>query len=400
MNKEKLTRAWRMFGYFVSMGICAFFALYMSAEIGWVFFYIFAAALVFSLAITFGMYRSGCVEIQADISDSMVYKGEIVKLKFSVRNRSIFPVPAVRIKLRECDSLESDENTNLYTVSVSPRSSTEFEILFKAKMWGGAVIGAENIAMVDFLNFLNISMYKETGLNTYSKTIRVFPNIPDIPADTPLVKNTCETIRFSDEVEDTKETDKANFFGGMPGYTHREYAEGDPIKRINWKLSSRRDIYMVRLDDEIEAMQQVIVLDSMGSERALDERAVEGMLAVTASLVKLGFESTVWINGKNGFESYDISEYGDVQMLQTVLAKYDFCHENKKVLRIPTEDMQSKKTSSGFMLFTSLADAALSAEIFSAETGGVNVTPVIAGKNICVNEPYWIINEDYTAVLQ
>ena len=323
--KKIMAAAARILGYIAALGISVLFALYLNAPAGWTLFYVLAAAPVFSLLVTFITYKCGFVLVSADISGNMVYKGESVKLKITAENRSILPVPALIVRLRPCSGFTAD-GKGVYVVSVSPRSETVLEVNFKAKMWGREYLGADSITLCDFLKIAEFPVYVERGLNSYACEVKVFPNIPDIPSDTPLVKSAAESIRFSDDSEDTKESDKNNLSGGMPGYTHREYVEGDPIRRINWKLSSKRDVYMVRLDDEIEAMQQVIVLDSVGSEHYLDERIVEGMLAVVFSLFRLGFESTVWINTKNGFVSRDISDYGDVTALQSALADYDFIH--------------------------------------------------------------------------
>lgn len=400
MAKDKIKKitaaAARIFGYVTAIGISVLFALYLNAPAGWTLFYVLAAAPVFSLLVTFITYKCGFVSVSADISGNMVYKGESVKLKITAENSSILPVPALIVRLRPCSGFTAD-GKGMYVVSISPRSTTVLEVDFKAKMWGREFLGADSVTLCDFLKIAEFPVYVERGLNTYACEVRVFPNIPDIPSDTPLVKSAAESIRFSDDSEDTKESDKNNLSGGMPGYTHREYVEGDPIRRINWKLSSKRDVYMVRLDDEIEAMQQVIVLDSVGGEHYLDERIVEGMLAVVFSLFRLGFESTVWINTKNGFVSRDISDYGDVTALQSALADYDFIHGRRNVMRIPLDELQSKKQSGGIMLFTSAGDKELAAEIESVRGGGTAVTTAAVGETMVLPSPCWLIAEDYTA---
>ena len=37
--------------------------------------------------------------------------------------------------------------------------------------------------------------------------------------------------------------------GGLPGYEHRDYVPGDPLRRINYKLSAKRGRIMVRLEE-------------------------------------------------------------------------------------------------------------------------------------------------------
>lgn len=402
MKKHRQSKAAAMFlrivGYLAAMGFCLFFALYMSAYTGWIFFIILAAAPVFSAVITLAVHLGRKLEISAEVSENTVYKNEDFSFRIRIRNKSFFPVPAVIIRLTECEGFIVSGGTE-YTAGVSPKSETEFEVKFKAEMWGPAQIGIENVRTEDFLHFFSLSLYKETGEHRYSEKIKVFPDIPDVPSDMPLVRSAAETIRFSDESEDTKENDGLNLFGGMPGYTHREYTEGDPVRRINWKLSSKKDVYMVRLDDEVEAMQQTIVLDSTGGGRAFNERAVEGVLAVVFSLFRLGFESTVWYNSKDGFVPFDITEAGDVSALQTAFAEYGFLPAEKAAERIPREELAERGKAGGIILFTPCPDAALAAEAEELRHSGTEVTAVIAGENGAFEPPYWIIGSDFTAEL-
>ncbi len=388
----------RILGYLAALEICALFALYMSAAVGWTFFYILAAAPLFSFIITAVTAWTKSIEISTDVNSNTVYKNQCVRLKVTVKNKSFFPVPAAEIRLNGCEGFTADKKNLLCSLSVLPRSSAELEVNFRAEMWGAVRIGIESVSLSDFLHFISVPLYKETGWETYSHTVKVFPNIPDVPSDTPLIKSAAETIRFADDCEDTKETDGFNMFGGMPGYTHREYIEGDPIKRINWKLSSKKDIYMVRLDDETEAMQQVIVLDSKGGSKADNERAVEGLLAAVFSLFRLGFESTVWLNTKDGFVPADISDYGDVVSLQTMLADYSFTND-PAAERIPAGRLAERKQSGGIMLFSPMADFRLASAAEAAGKDGTAVTAVIAGENCAIPAPYWILNADCTARL-
>ncbi|MCD7730998.1 MAG: DUF58 domain-containing protein [Oscillospiraceae bacterium] len=388
----------RIIGYLIAMGITVFFSLYMSAQTGWIFFYVLAAAPVFSLIITLITYISKFVEVSADVSSNMVYKSEEFFLRVKVRNKSILPVPAVIVKISEYEGFETDKRTE-YSVSVSPRSETSFEVRFKALMWGAEEIGIEEISMMDFLHLVKLPIYKgkKRSSASYSCVVKVFPNIPDVPSDMPLIRNAAETIRFSDESEDTKENNGLNLFGSMPGYTHREYAPGDPVKRINWKLSSKRDVYMVRLDDEAEAMRQIIVLDSVGSSRAYNERAVEGVLAIAFSLFRLGFESTVWYNTRDGFVSADIKDFGDISALQTAFADYSFITLEKAAERIPISTISSEGKGGGIILFTPSPDYAIAAEADAAYRSGEGFTAVVAGEASPAVSPCWIMAEDYTA---
>ena len=84
---------------------------------------------------------------------------------------------------------------------------------------------------------------------------------------------------------------------GVPGYEHRDYVPGDPLKRINWKLSSKKDQLMVRLDEKVSSSSQVMRLDLVLPEKPerrhyeISDNIIEASLALLSMLVMSGYES-------------------------------------------------------------------------------------------------------------
>lgn len=386
--------------YFLAIAIGVAFALCLSATIGWTFVYMLVCAPIFSLGITFFLTRRKRVSIVSDVDRTMLYKGEYAVLRIIVRNKSIFPVPAVKIKIYTQGGLVPEKNCEYYVVSVSPRSESLVEIKYRAKVWGRYIIGAESSFMHDFIGFFKFRMSCVDAVNE----VKIFPDIPEIQGDSPLLRSATENARIADDSEETTESENVTSFSGMPGYTHREYVEGDPVRRINWKLSSKRDKYMVRLDDEIESIKQNIVLDSVGGGNIFDnERAVEGMLAATLGLLKCGFESTVYCSFNGTYEAYAMTDPADVSVLQTKLADFSFerlLSGKKKQGRVPIEEIMSGSGSRAMMIYTPFFDDSLSSEIAAASEQGMTCAVVTSDKNFSSSaEQLWRINEDYSAEL-
>ncbi len=378
--------------YLFAIGLGVLFALFLSAKVGWTFVYVLVCAPVFSFFVTLFLHRRKSVTLTADVNRTMIYKRETVTLRITAKNRSIFPVPAVKIRLSVPDNLTSEKDTASYVISIPPRSETAAEITFTARVWGVCYIGAESAALYDFLGVFHFNM-PSAGL---LREVKVFPDIPEMQGDAPLLRAAAENARFADDSEETKETDGINSFAGMPGYTHREYTEGDPVRRINWKLSSKRDKYMVRLDDEIESVQQNMVLDCVGGSGVYEnERAVEGILAAALGLLKCGFESSVYCRFDGAYEVFEISEPADVTALQTRLADYKFtAAEAFKGKRIP----DISEGSGAILLYTPCFDKRLAAEISAAEDNGI-LTAVVSSDPEAAGSAYqlWRLNEDYSA---
>ncbi len=385
--------------YLMAIGFGLFFALYMSASIGWVFVYMLVLAPVFSFGVTLFFKLTHKIRITADVDRSMLYKGETATLRIIAENKSIYPVPAVKIKLFLPKNLTYQENASSCVISIPPRSVSEIKIEYKAKVWGICSIGAESSQLYDYMGFFRFSIPCENACCE----IKIFPDVPDIPGDSPLLRSAAERARYFDDSEETKENDGYSNFGGMPGYTHREYTEGDPIRRINWKLSSKRDKYMVRLDDEVETIQQTIVLDPCGGNDVFEnERAVEGMLAASLGLLKCGFESTVYCVFNGVFECFEISDTADILALQIRFADYRFSDGYNGTApigeRIPLSLISGN--GKGIILYTPLFDRSLDSEIAAAESVGIT-TIVISSDSVSSGSAYqvWRLNDDYSADL-
>lgn len=391
----------KIFLYLLAIGFGVFFALYMSATVGWTFVYVLVCSPVFSFIVTLVLKLRGKVTVSFDVNRSMLYKGETATLKIIAENKSVLPVPAIKAKLFSPKGLECDRTASNCVISIPPRSVTVLEINYKAKVWGICNIGAETIFLHDFMNFFRFQM---PCANSVCE-IKVFPNIPEIPGDSPLLRSAVERAKFSDDNEETKESDGSTNFGGMPGYTHREYEEGDPVKRINWKLSSKREKYMVRLDDEVETVQQTIVLDPCGGMNVFEnERAVEGILAAALGLLKCGFESTVYCRFNGVFETFEMTDPADVSALQVRFADYRFVSGfdsgNYKGERIPVSVISESSGGKGILFYTPLFDKRLDGEIAAAEGAGIS-TAVISADSVSSGNAsqVWRLNEDHSAEL-
>ena len=131
------------------------------------------------------------IEITSDVSGNMVYKGEDVKLRITVSNKSIFPVPAVRIVLKECGGMKNRNGKENYVVSIQPKGSTVLEADYKAESWGKAALGAKSVFITDFLDLFSLDLH--CGASGHE--VKIIPNIPDIPSDTPIIKSAAVICR-------------------------------------------------------------------------------------------------------------------------------------------------------------------------------------------------------------
>ena len=181
----------------------------------------------------------------------------------------------------------------------------------------------------------------------------------------------------------------------MPGYDHRPYVPGDPIKRINWKLSSKRDIYMIRLDEQIRGSGQLFFLDCPPYEPddlnlTVRDCVIEGALTMFTMLLREGREATFFYCSEGLWLSEEIHNMADVYRLQEELAGLSPC---EPPTLIPPELLSSSKTP---ICFT----AALAGEegsamsIVSQSPDALIICSEAAGLQM-ISPNLWIISDEF-----
>ena len=73
--------------------------------------------------------------------------------------------------------------------------------------------------------------------------------------------------------DNDEEAEEGSVSGGFPGYEHRGYEPGDPLNRINYKLSAKKRTLMVRRDENTSAQSTDIVI-APGSDDTCMEQAL------------------------------------------------------------------------------------------------------------------------------
>jgi uncharacterized protein (DUF58 family) len=292
--------------------------LYVSAPVGATILLMVGVGIFFSIAVTFVSALLKSVKVTASVSRATLYKTETTILKFTVKNKTILPVADVRIKLFDPGfGMSAGTIKNMVRFTVAGRSEETFEIAYHAEVWGQYQIGAESIRLGDFLGMFSLP-WQMSGQGDFE--VCVFPNVLDIPPDNEIIGNALEVL-YDDESEETTETTMP--FGGFPGYNHRDYEPGDPIKRINWKLSAKRDKLLLRLDDEVETSEIDICLTGYDSYRKRQEEAVETVLGLALLFVKLDIKVNVhyFMGAENVFRCVAAN---DVEDLRTEFLRFKF----------------------------------------------------------------------------
>lgn len=347
--------------YAAAVGLSVVFALFLSGRIGWFFVSAFVCAPLISVLMTLLFVKR--ISAEAQISASAVCKGECCELTVTLTNDFFLPSPPVIVEMFSCArAVCSDKGA---AVSLMPYSAESFDVKYTALICGHCEIGASKVELRDYFGLFSFTP-KCVELEMLRAGLDIIPDIAEIKPDDPIVSDTADLIAAADDSEDT--TEKTGLkFGGFPGYESRDYVPGDPLKRINWKQSVKRNRLLVRQDDEAASPSVAIVLDrcllrseadkpSLFKSKALEyctddnifetaeQYAVEGALGLIRSFFVSGYSVNFLLCGKNGWQVYSANDENELAVIQTELASYRFSCD-RELSRFPGEELHNMKGS-------------------------------------------------------
>lgn len=383
--------------YLGAMALTVGFALFLSGRTGWFLFAVMIMLPVISVITALVMRRY--ISVSAEIDDTELYKGSSAQLKITVKNSAYIPSPPVKVYLSNSDSLKCAIPSAFFMTTVNPRSEYTVTVEYTAEIWSASSAGAKGLSVCDYTGMIELPL--KNDISECRFPVKIIPNIIDVPSSADLLKTVNDAAAHNDDSEETLDS-RAIGFTGTPGFEHREYVPGDPIKRINWKLSGKRDKLMIRLDDQISSSKHTVILDSFDSSDSslCRECCGENMLGMLMAIVRTGFEADAWYYTKNGWQCTEISDEANVEQLRLSLGGYSFSGAPN---RIPTEEISahSRKGCSSLMFFTPKYDADLAAQLEIGEAASktdATVTAAAASVDKSVNSMgVWLLSPDGSA---
>jgi len=376
--------------YFI---ICIFTAIvlayFVSGSGGFFILFLLAIALIISLVTVIGTRSQ--IALSLSLSSKVVNKGEDFSARLDItKKHALQPTSFIEVTLAVTPNVASKDNVLTYKMICSGLHGDSIDIPLNAVLCGGGEISVEKVVVSDYLGLLNLKMKR---LPPKCK-VNILPRIPDTGSQTEVLRSVSERISFDDSDEESDET--SSTLTGVPGYEHREYVPGDPLKRVNWKLSSKKDQFMVRLDEKVTSSSQVFRLDLPKAEvpdfvsyRMMDI-IIEGSLAMLGMLVKSGYESeyNYFIDGQ--WEMAEISDEGTLVLLQERLAGITpYPKENRE----PDHNINEK--GKAMLCFTSCT-AEMSSELAELSDSFEGTLVVVKESGIsALRSDMWSVNREF-----
>lgn len=328
----------KLISYILSVVLSILYMYYLDEESGLIITAMLLAAPLISLTLT--LINAKTTRIYHRVSSEIISSGEYIDFEVIAKRSIPLPAPMLNIEIKVPMNFTSLSDKIEYSPEFSKKSIRK--IRFYSRF---ATCGDFYIKSAYFYDFLGIFRYK-TEFEKEKISVAVIPKITLLNHDNAIFTSFSENISYDDEIDTNNDVMSVNT---TPGYEHREYIPSDPIKRINWKLSSKLNKLMVRLDEYISASKPIFVIDLNANddierinniddkdEQALlleavyskANRLLENILGTLRLFVNQQIECRIFISSME--QAIDCASEDDIQKLAIDISKISILQASEK----------------------------------------------------------------------
>lgn len=218
-------------GMFTALIIAVIFMLFLNGDIGWALIYILGGTAIVSAVLFLISRRNISVQL-SELSGTVEY-GRRVDVDIILRKTGFCVMPFIEL----CINIGANGLPIRIRASLIFGKEKRVSTSFRALHSGLNRVELTEAVLYDFIGMARGHI--KLGQSTQKA---VLPRI--IEYDGPEI---LPNMLPSEEEEIEEGVTVMN--GGMPGYEHREYVPGDSPRRVNYKLSAKKNKLMVRLDE-------------------------------------------------------------------------------------------------------------------------------------------------------
>ncbi len=262
------------------------------------------------------------VQIRVDSTNDLVPKNKNCTIKVLVTKDTIIPLPVISFEFRATEHFRKTEY-DVYRFSMSENRDLTIDISVFPEVCGKAGVKIGHIYITDYLGIFRFRI----RVPQIEHEIDIIPEIHEINDCAGILRSISDTLPDNDD----DETETAAVYGraAFPGYGYRNYVPGDSLKKVNWKLSSKKNELYVRMDESAGMTLPKIILDisapetDSGRRSAIEHTAMvtEGALSILDMCVRNGIECSFIYPGHEEMITEDVLTHDDVERIACGMIK-------------------------------------------------------------------------------
>lgn len=274
MTRQKLSRFGKTAGRVILALLVTAFLLMPAIYTNSVFGYLPVLFTLF-LLLASGLYlyfMRNAISITADHGLTHATRGETVKVDLNIRNNSFLVCTKAKADIYVEDYLGSVNSSAETIFSIDSKSNADFGFDVTMNHIGVYKAGIRNMHIFGLLGVLSLKIPFESEFE-----VVVLPTVHEEDGDL-----SAESLTESADASSFVESDGSDYTGV------RDYAFGDPMKRIHWKLSAHSNGYMTKITETGRKSDMAVVLDMKAVKQSTEEllTLADGIVETGVSLIK------------------------------------------------------------------------------------------------------------------
>lgn len=377
-----------LLSYITMLFILILYTFFLDGESGTVMtaFFIFTPII----SVIFTVIAGRGVNAEIICTEDNIRKNHEISYTLRLTKKSIMPAPFILVKTSESPHF-TDTGGNIIKVSMPLKKEISVEKKISADYSGNAYISIENAEIYDYLNIFS---FKLKNISCCEE-ILITPQVHELNSAGTVFRAVSDTVLI-DENEDESTAQSQFSMASFPGYEHREYMAGDPLKRINWKLSAKKNKLMVRLDENMPSVRPSVILnlseckEDTAENIALKEIITEGCLSFMDFCIRQGIECNFYYYDNGIWNQFNIVSGDDIGVIALKIPLLPDYAETY----LPDSAFLSGKSAGTYVLFIQKYSDKLSEDIYSAGQSGNNIMTIVSEKTSSADN-LWFIDSSY-----
>lgn len=236
-------------------------------------------------------------------------KNSPVQGRLIIKNSGVIPVSRVYCRVQVINHLTKEKSELLLELKAVSKGKVQKEFQIASAHCGYLYVSVEKIDLMDWMGFLPVSCRAQTPGQALGK-VSVLPDTFSSGIYLSM------SMARRDDAESWSQDHRGNDYTEV--FALRDYVEGDSLKQIHWKLSSKRQQLIVKEPSLPIEKSLLIFWDKNAAAAAPEEMdaMAECVASIGQEILGQGISFTLgWTEGKNNaFEAIDAEE----QLIQAI----------------------------------------------------------------------------------
>lgn len=245
---------------------------------------------IFMFAVIVGIL----IQVKIEVTDKTVERDDEFKFVIKIKNRSIFPILHGVVGYRYGYGVVKKQQKGKIPFQVKARGETTLTFTTCCEYCGTFQFSIYGVWIKDYLHIF--SFYRR--MKSWEKQV-IFPKLEVINLEV-----ADSVIFYNDEYDEFYEDHPGNDPSEI--FEIREYHEGDKLQRIHWKLSSKKDMLMVKEFSDPIVISSAVICDNECDGKGMDfvrqwSELIQKTIQVSYSLLLKQVNHYVyWFDAENG----------------------------------------------------------------------------------------------------